>query len=174
MTRRASSGDPLRAWAALPLALRRAIAGLQARQLDRRDRDDELTIREYVHHIVESNLVASNIVLAALGSPGCRYDWSWVLPNGAWMKRLGYDELPIGTSLALLEALVLHLTAVLRRSPAALRRTVRLLDRPGAALRRRMVAQVLADECEHARHHLQEVSAAKARLRDPASRPRRR
>jgi len=33
----------------------------------------------------EANVVAASIVIAALGSPGCTYDWSWMMPFGAWL-----------------------------------------------------------------------------------------
>jgi hypothetical protein len=165
MPRRRGPRDPVRAWTALPGAIRRAIAGLSQRQLDVPVVEGQVSIRMYVHHLVEANLIAANLVLAALGSPGTRYDWSWVWPDGAWMKRLGYHELPIGPALALFDALAAHLAAVVRRSPTALRQAVRLLDAPGSSLRRRTVAQLLADECEHAGAHLDEIAAAKRNAR---------
>jgi hypothetical protein len=145
-------------WASIPRRIRRAISGLSRRDLDRRGGSEGWSIREYVHHLVEANLVASNIVLAALGRPGCRYDWSWVLPDARWMKRLGYDRAPVGPALALLEALCAHVAGVVRTAPGALRKHVRLLDAPGARLRRRTVARLLADECDHAAHHLRDVA----------------
>jgi hypothetical protein len=153
-------------WASIPGEIRRALAGLAARDLSLRGGSEGWSIRESVHHLVEANLVASNIVLAALGSPGCSYDWSWVNPGARWMRRLGYDRAPVEPALAFLEALCAHVARVVRTAPGALRRHVRLLDAPGARLRRRTVAQVLDDEWEHARHHLGDVAEArKARRR---------
>lgn len=151
----------VRSWAAIPKQIRRSIAGLSKRDLDLRVSSEAWSIRETVHHLVEANLIASNIVLAALGQPDCRYDWSWVMPNTGWLKRLGYDKAPVEPALDLLEALSKHIATVLRRAPSSLQRTVRLLDKPGARLRRRTVKQVLAEECGHAQHHLGEVIATR-------------
>ena len=54
------------------------------------------------------------IVLAALGKPGCRFDWSWMIPDERWMRRLGYDRAPLEPAIELLEAGVGRL-GVLRR-----------------------------------------------------------
>jgi hypothetical protein len=70
------SAKTVEAWAALPGRIRRAVANLSSRDLDRRGGSEGWSIRGYAHHLVEANLIASNIVLAALGKPGCRYDWS--------------------------------------------------------------------------------------------------
>jgi hypothetical protein len=76
----------------------------------------------------------------------------------------------LGPALELLEALCAHVAGVLRAARGGMRRYVRLLDAPGARLRRRTVAQVLADECEHVEHHLRDVAAtrkAHGRFRRP-------
>ncbi len=145
-------------WAAIPGRLRRATAGMSRRDLARRGGRDGRAISEYVHHVVEANLVAASIVLAAVGSPGAEYDWSWLVPDDAWMKRLGYGRLPVDAALRLLDALCVHLSAVLRGSPDAMRRVVRL--RGSAAVERRTVGQVLRDECDHAEQHLEDIRAA--------------
>ncbi len=148
----------LRAWASIPRKIRRAIAGLSARDLMLRGGSEGWSIREYVHHLVEANLVASTSVLAALGKPGCKFDWSWVTPNTQWMKRLGYDRAPLEPALKLFETLCSHVVGVARRVPGGMKRHVKLIDAPGAKLRRRTLRQVLDDECEHAQHHLRDVS----------------
>jgi hypothetical protein len=161
MKRSASQTATLRAWASTPRRIRKAISGLSTRDLDLRGGSEGWSIRESAHHLVEANLVASNIVLAALGKPGCTYDWSWVTPDTSWMRRLGYDRAPIEPALQLLEALCSHVAGVLRAARGGMRRHVRLRDAPGGRLRRRTVAQVLADESEHVEHHLRDVAATR-------------
>lgn len=161
MRRGRAQPTTLKAWSSTPSRIRRAVSGLSTSDLDLRGGSEGWSIREYDHHLVEANLVASNIVLAALGKPGCKYDWSWVTPDARWMKRLGYDQAPIEPALKLLEALCSHVAGVARSAPGGLRRHVRLLDAPGAKLRRRTVEQVLADECEHVDHHLRDVAATR-------------
>jgi len=147
----------LAAWVSIPRDIRRAIAGLSNRDLKARGGSEGWSIQEYAHHLVEANLVASNIVLAALGRPGCTYDWSWVIPDGQWMKRLGYDRVPLEPAIRLLEALAAPVVGI---APGAgsMNRSVKLLDSPGARLRRRTSRQVLDDEREHARHHLRDIA----------------
>jgi Mycothiol maleylpyruvate isomerase N-terminal domain len=155
----------LTGWASIPRDVRRAIAGLSNRDLKARGGSEGWSIREYVHHLVEANLVASNIILAALGRPGCKYDWSWVIPDKKWMKRLGYDRVPLEPAIQLLEALCAHVVGV-ARDPGSMNRYVRLLDSPGARLRRRTLRQVLDDERDHARHHLRDIADTRKAL-DP-------
>ena len=161
MNQRPRSPAVAQAWLRLPKTIEDAIDGLTEKDLDLRGGPERWSIRETVHHLVESNLIASNIIIAALATNGGTYDWSWVMPNGAWMKRLGYGAAAIEPSLVMLEALCAHVSRVLLAAPGSMRRHVMLLDAPGAALRRRTVAQVLADECEHARHHLDDLLATR-------------
>jgi hypothetical protein len=158
----------LTAWASIPREIRRAIAGLSARDLKARGGSEGWSIREYVHHLVEANLVASTIVVAALGRPGCKFDWSWMIPDKRWMSRLGYDRAPLEPAIELLEALCAHVAGLARGTPESKRPYVRLLGSTGARPRRRTLKQVLHEECDHARHHLRDIAAtrrAHSRLR---------
>jgi hypothetical protein len=161
MKRMGKRASTLKRWASIPGEIRAAVAGLSTRDLDRRGGTEGWSIREYVHHLVEANLVASNSILAALGKPGCVFDWSWVTPDAGWMRRLGYDRAPIDTALDLVEALCSHVARVVQAAPGAMRRPVRLRDAPRVRLRRRTVRQILEDEAGHARHHLGDVAAAR-------------
>ena len=67
-----------------------ALEGLTEDDLNFRGGPNGWSIRETVHHLVESNLVACTIVIAAVGTGGCTYDCSWLNPDRAWMERMGY------------------------------------------------------------------------------------
>jgi len=161
--------SPLDAWVTIPRKLRRAVSGLPARQLALRGGSEDWTVRQYAHHLVEANLVASTIIVAALGKPGCRFDWSWLYPDEGWMKRMGYDAAPLEPALDLVEALCAHVAGVVRNAPGAMSRRVRLQGTAARPLRR-TVRQILEEECEHARHHLRDISKV---LRTARSGPRR-
>ena len=62
----------LESWLSIPDLVEKSVAGLSDEALDRRGGAEGASLRENVHHILESNLVAVTIVLAALapGSPG--------------------------------------------------------------------------------------------------------
>jgi DinB family protein len=161
---RANSFDQattLTAWTSIPRKIRRAIEGLSARDLKARGGSEGWSIREYVHHLVEANLVASTIVLAALGKPGCRFDWSWMIPDERWMSRLGYDRAPLEPAIELLEALCVHVADLARGTPESRRPYVRLESSTGSRPRRKTLRQVLYEECEHAQHHLRDIAATR-------------
>ena len=161
MARSGGQKKILDTWAAIPRKLRRAVAGLSARQGRWRGGSEGWSIREYGHHLVEANLVAATIVIASAGKPGGTYDWSWLFPDGRWMKRLGYDHLPLDPALDLFESLARHVAALARGTPALFRSSVRLRDRPAGRTRRSSIERVLSEECDHARHHLSDIAATK-------------
>jgi hypothetical protein len=142
-------------WMAIPDRLRKVARGLSEASLDRRAGPEGMTIRETVHHLVEANLVASNIVIAALANSGSVYDWTWVNPNASWMRRLGYDRAPVGPAIASLGALTRHLASILSVTAGGLNRKIRLNDAPGAPRYTKTVRQILDDEVSHAREHLE-------------------
>ena len=158
--KRSGLESPLRSWRSIPRRIRAAVSGLSPRELDLRGGSEGWSIRENVHHLVEANLVVSTIVLAALGKPGCRFDWSWLWPGRRWSKRLGYDRARIEPALEHLEALVAHVSALLRSAPGAGTARVHLVG-TGPRATRRSVDRILTEEVEHARHHLEEIAAAK-------------
>jgi hypothetical protein len=157
-----TAGRPtLAVWSSIPRRLRKAVSGLSVRELAARGGSEGRSIREYVHHLVEANLVTSTIVLAALGRPGCKFDWSWLIPDTVWMRRLRYDRLPVDPAIDLLESLCLHVAGVVRQAPGSMRRKVRLVGSQSRRASHRTLGQVLEDECEHARHHLRDIESTK-------------
>ena len=116
--------------------------------------EEGMTRREFVHHVAEANVVAASIVIAALGSPGCTYDWSWMQPFGRWMDRLDYRSKPIEPSLRLLHALNDYVAAQLRPLKDGLDRAVLLRDAPDQEPHRATVADVLRQEIAHLDEHL--------------------
>jgi hypothetical protein len=162
MAKRTASGKAIRTWLAIPGKIEEAVRGLPDRALDLRGGSENWSIRETVHHLVEANLIASNIIIAALAKSGCTYDWSWVTPDASWMRRVGYSTAPIRPALAALRALGQHLSAVLGATGDRLDRTVRLFDTPGSARYTKTVAEILAQEAEHAEEHLRDVARTRA------------
>ena len=81
-----------------------------------------------------------------------------MLPFGPWMDRMRYGEKPIAPALRLLDALNAYVAAQVEPLPDGLQRIVQLRDRPGAEPRSATVADVLLQEYEHARDHVEEAS----------------
>lgn len=153
----------VREWLALPGQLERRVRGLSKTALAARRGAQSLSVRETIHHVVESNLVAAGILHCALATDGGTYDWTWVWPNAAWMQRLGYDRAPVGAAIGLLRALTRHFAVLLAVNDDALRRKVKLFDRPGARKYVKSVEQVLAFEVARTREHLADLPPRRAR-----------
>jgi DinB superfamily len=152
-----ASVQPLSDWLQVARAIESAIEGLTEDDLDSRGGPNGWSIRETVHHLVESNLVACTIVIAAVGKGGCTYDWSWLNPDRAWMERMGYSRGTVAPAIEVLSALCRYVAALLSAGPDALRREIKLLDAPGTDPYPITVEQVIRLEVEHARQHLLEV-----------------
>jgi hypothetical protein len=148
--------DVLTEWKALPGLVDAALGDAAGAALDEPfgPADLGLTRRQLVHHLAEANVVAASIVIAALGSPGCTYDWSWMMPFGAWLERLDYAHKPVEPARRLLEVLNAYVDAQVASLSDGLGRHVFLRDAPDAELRRATVAEVLWQEIDHAREHL--------------------
>jgi len=158
----AGAAPAVQAWLTIPKRIEGAIQGLGDEALDWRGGADGYSIRETVHHLVEANLVAANIVIAALARSGCTYDWSWVTPDASWAQRVGYTRAPTGPALGALRALGQHLVGVIGAATGGLAREVRLLDAPGAELYTKTVEEILLQEVQHAEDHLRDVAETRA------------
>jgi hypothetical protein len=124
-------------WAALPDAIERAA-----------------TPRETMHHLLEANLVASNMILAALGTDEYLFDWAWLVPDEAWRERLGYDQVDERPAYELFRALAKYIAALLTRDPKLMQRRIRLKDSGDSEPYAISIEGILARELEHAREHL--------------------
>ncbi len=147
------------AWGRISHRLRRALRGLSDADLARRGGDEGWSAREIAHHIVEANLIASTMLIAALARDGGNFDWTWVWPNREWLRRVGYDRVELAPALATLRALCGYLSALIATQPDALTRSVRLNDKPGGKRYAMSVEQILWQEVRHAETHLAEIRA---------------
>jgi hypothetical protein len=147
----------LEEWRSIPSIVRGLVDGLSEEDLDRRIEAAVMSRREFVHHVVEANVVAASIVVAGLGGSKPVYDWSWMQPAPPWAERMRHGEKPIEPALALLEALNAWVAAQIEPLEDGLERTLELRDEPGGKLRMVTVAQVLQQEVDHAREHADEL-----------------
>lgn len=151
------SVQPLSEWLEVSRSLEFALESLTEDDLNCRGGPNGWSIRETVHHLVESNLVACTIVIAAAGTGGCRFDCSWLNPDRAWIQRMGYDRWAVAPALEVLSASCRYVSALLSAAPDALRREITLLGAPGTEPCPMTVEQMIRLEVEHAQHHLREI-----------------
>ena len=129
-------------WAALPDVVERAF------------RDRSLDTPATVHHLLEANLVASNMIIAALGTDEYEFDWVWLIPDEQWNARLGYADVDVEPAIELFRALAKYISALLSRDPALMQRRIRLRDSDSSEPYAISIEGILAQEIEHAREHL--------------------
>ena len=152
-----ASVQPLSEWLQVSRSIEIALEGLTEDDLNCRGGSNGWSIRENVHHVVESNLVACTIVIAAVGKGGFAYDCSWMNPDREWMERMGYTHAAVAPAIDALSGLCRYVAALLSAAPDALGREIKLLGAPGTDPFTMTVEQMIRLEVEHARHHLQEV-----------------
>jgi hypothetical protein len=143
--------------AAAPAALRAAVAGLTDAQLDTPYRPDGWTVRQVVHHVPDSHLNAYVRMRLALTE-----DTPTIKPyeEARWAELPDARTLPVEVSLALLEALHVRWTALLRGFRAA--DGARQLRHPEHG-RLMTIDELVAMYAWHGEHHVAHVTSLRAR-----------
>lgn len=139
-----------------PAALRAAVEGLSAAQLDTPYREGGWTVRQLVHHVADSHLNAYTRFRLALTE-----EEPVIKPyaEARWAELEDARSAPVEVSLALLEALHDRLTRLLRSlEPADFSRAVR---HPESGLLR--LDTLTALYAWHGRHHVAHVTALRER-----------
>ena len=149
--------DALTAYEQIPAKIASAIARIPSDKLDSSGGTSEMSLRETIHHLVEANIVAASMMIAALGSAKATYDWSWLWPGRDWCDRMHYDAVPLDASVATLNGLVQHIANIVHlRDDAALLK-VSVHDTPGATPYFLTIAQIIDKEAKHVDEHLGEM-----------------
>lgn len=143
--------------AAAPAALRAAVAGFTAEQLDTPYRPGGWTVRQVCHHVPDSHLNAYVRFKLAMteDAPTIKpYD------EAAWAELADVRTVPVATSLALLEALHERWVAFLRSlGDADWARTFRHPELGVVPLEKNVALYAW-----HGRHHVAHVTALRARM----------
>ena len=144
--------------AAAPEGLRRAVQGLDDRQLDTPYRPGGWTVRQVVHHVPDSHLNAYTRLKLALteNDPVIRpYD------EALWSELPDSRDTPIEVSLTLLESLHARWVTLFRAlAPDDFRRTLRHPDHPGILT----VDWLVAMYAWHSRHHVAHITSLRDRM----------
>ena len=108
----------LKKYLQLPDRLETAIAGLDEAGLDWKSKEG-WSIRAYVHHTMEGELIWQINLRAAAGCDGIAFPMDWYLSQeqDTWAKHWGYDRRPIEPALALFRGSTSNLVDFLRCLP---------------------------------------------------------
>jgi uncharacterized damage-inducible protein DinB len=142
---------------AAPARLRRAATGLDATQLDTPYRPDGWTVRQLVHHVADSHLNMFVRLKLALTE-----DTPTIKPydQDAWAMLADVRNVPIGTSLQLLDAVHERTGAVLRSLTPADRERMMMHPENGPT----RIDQLLALYAWHGVHHTAHIEQLRERM----------
>lgn len=68
------------------------IEKISPKDLDRRRSEGKWTNRQIIHHIADCEIIWSTAIKAALGNPGCTYDFSWYILDNKWADPIFYHS----------------------------------------------------------------------------------
>jgi len=139
-----------------PSALRAAVRGLSAAQLDTPYRPAGWTVRQVVHHVPESHMNAFVRFKLALTEDNPTIK---TYNEDAWVKLKDVAKVPVETSLALLDALHERWVALLETMQDA--DFARPLQHPEYGLM--TLDKMLQMYAWHGRHHVAHVTALRSR-----------
>lgn len=134
-----------------PARLQEALAGLTEADLDLVRAPGKWSIRQIVHHLVDSSLPPSVAVKFALAEPGRPYNGNGY-SGDALAAGLDYAHRPIGPEVALFGALIAHIAGLCHHLPEALDRRVVINGEP------RIVRRTLQQSAGHLFHHLEQIA----------------
>ncbi|MEP6833951.1 MAG: YfiT family bacillithiol transferase [Gemmatimonas sp.] len=140
-----------------PARLRDAVSHLNEAQLDTPYRPDGWTVRQLVHHVADSHInmyVRLKVALTEHNPTIKPYD------QDAWILLSDITEIPVETSLILLDAVHKRAVSVLRNTSAGDRE--RLFMHPETGPTR--VDQLTALYAWHGDHHIAHVTGLRARM----------
>ena len=66
------------------------IGEISEKDLDKQRAEGKWTVRQIIHHIADSEIIWSAAIKAALGNPGCTFDFSWYILDNKWADPLFY------------------------------------------------------------------------------------
>jgi hypothetical protein len=117
----------LKKYLQLPDRLEAAIAGLDEAGLDWKGKQG-WSIRSYVHHTVEGELIWQVNLRAAAGCDGIAFPMGWYFtqPQDKWAEQWGYDRRPVEPALALFKGSTRNLVDFLRCMPEVWNRSGRI------------------------------------------------
>ena len=150
----------------LPDKLESAVAGLSNTELDL-SLAQGWSIRVYVHHVVEGELMWQLYLRAILGRDGIEFpiQWYFGLPQDEWVKQWVYQKRAVDPTLSLFRASTSALTELLENiAPEAWRHSGRVTW-PGAEKETRLsVRDIVLMHLRHSDQHIADIRQIREQL----------
>ena len=141
-----------------PAQLEAALIGLTESDLNLAQTTETWTIRQIVHHIVDGDDIWKTCIKAALGNSEGLFSlqWYWDRPQTEWAETWGYANRRIEPSLVLLRANRHHIEELVRRTPNAWEKSIRL-KWPDTEEERITIGDVLEMQARHVIGHINDI-----------------
>ena len=148
-----------------PSQLEAALLGLSEINLDLRTSAEGWAIREIVHHITDGDDMWKMFIKQAIGNPDSEFflNWYWQVSQDEWAKSWNYTERLIEPSLAMFRANRSHIVQLLRSTPGAMEKSLRVRW-PNIGAREVRVASIVEGQTQHAIEHIAEIGNIRGAL----------
>ena len=142
-----------------PSQLEAAVIGLSELNLDIGKNAESWTIRETIHHIADGDDLWKLFIKRAIGNPNGEYvfDWYWQVPQDEWAKRWHYEDRSIEPSLAMFRANRNHIVQLLRHTPGAMEKSLRIHWPTKLGEQEVKVASIVEGQTQHVLGHIAEI-----------------
>ena len=140
-----------------PRQLEAALLDLSESKLDLCPHADGWSIRAIVHHIADGDDLWKMCIKQAIGHPDSEFvNWYWQVPQDEWAQNWNYSERSIEPSLALFRANRGHIVHLLRATPGAMEKTIRVRW-PTIEEQVVQVASIVEGQTQHVTEHVAEI-----------------
>jgi hypothetical protein len=143
-----------------PARLEAVLKGLTESDMNLARSSDTWTVRHIVHHIVDGDDIWKTCIKAALGNPAGLFSlqWYWDRPQTEWAENWRYANRPIEPSLALFRANRQHIVELVRQTPQAWEKSIRIKT-PQNEEARITIGEVLEIQAPHVVEHISDIQA---------------
>ena len=128
--------------------------------------DGKWSVRQIVHHVVDSDAVVKTMILAAIGNSGCTYDQSWYPTDNAWAATMVYERRDVSSAVSLFQANVIHLENLLKKLPEAWDRFVIFKWPKNPEGIQLSVDYLINSRIEHTEHHIKRIREIQELIKD--------
>jgi hypothetical protein len=141
-----------------PAQLEAVLMGLTESDLSLAPTSDSWTIRQIVHHLADGDDIWKICIKAALGNSEGLFSlqWYWDKPQIDWAESWKYADRSIEPSLALLRANRRHIVELVRQTPDAWEKSIRV-KWPDGEVERITVGEVLEMQARHVVGHINDI-----------------
>jgi hypothetical protein len=142
-----------------PSQLEAAISGVSETNLDISKSADSWTIREIIHHIADGDDLWKLFIKRAIGNSEGVFslDWYWQVPQDELAKHWHYKERAIEPSLAMFRANRTHMVQLLKHTPGAMEKRLRVHWPTKLGEQEVPVQLVVEGQTQHVLEHIVEI-----------------